>query len=349
MGLQGEMFEGVGKAFIFERFRPKVKRYLFKAGITEVPYSYVGLFFWLSIIPVAYLFIFGLWGFIVEKSQNPILQFLLALVAWSVIHAAVLGSLTAVVYFYLDLRIFNRTAKMEAVMPDFLRLVSENLKGGMPFEKSMWSGIKPEFGILSQEVRLAAKKVMTGSDVDEAINEFTNKYDSPMLRRSFNLILEGMKGGGKVADVIDRVIETLEETKELKQEMATTNLTYVIFISVIVILVAPGLFTLSFQFLSILQGLGERVSSAEVTQQVATLPISFGKVALEPEQFRNFSQYSLMVISLFAGMIVSMINRGSIRGGIKFVPFLFIGSQIVYFIAMQVGTSLFKSLFTGSI
>ena len=137
------MFEGVGKAFIFERFRPKLKKYLLKAGIADVPYSYIGLFFWLSILPVAYFFIFGLWGLIVEQNQNPILQFLLALVAWAAIHAAVLGSLIAVVYFYLDLRIFNRTARMEAVMPDFLRLVSENLKGGMPFEKSLWSAIKP--------------------------------------------------------------------------------------------------------------------------------------------------------------------------------------------------------------
>ncbi len=341
------MFEGVGKAFIFERFRPKLKKYLLKAGIADVPYSYIGLFFWLSILPVAYFFIFGLWGLIVEQNQNPILQFLLALVAWAAIHAAVLGSLIAVVYFYLDLRIFNRTARMEAVMPDFLRLVSENLKGGMPFEKSLWSAIKPEFGILSQEVRLAAKKVMTGADVDEAITEFTNKYNSPMLRRSFNLIIEGMKGGGRVADVIDRVIETLEETKELKQEMAATNLTYVIFVSVIVILVAPGLFTLSFQFLTILQGLGARVEASGATQQAVNLPISFGKVALQPDQFRNFSQYALLVISLFAGMIVSMINRGSIRGGIKFVPFLLISSQVVYFIAMQVGSTVFQGLFGG--
>ena len=347
MGLQGEIFEGVGKAFIFERFRPKLKGYLLKAGIAEVPYSNIGLFFWLSIIPVAYFFIFAVWPWIVEQTQNPILQFLLALVAWSALHSAVLAGLIAVVYFYLDLRIFSRTRKMEAVLPDFLRLVSENLKGGMPFEKSLWSAIKPEFGILSQEVRLAAKKVMTGSDADEAITEFTNKYDSIMLRRSFNLILDGMKGGGRVADVIDRVIDTLEETKELKEEMAATNLTYVIFVSVIVIIVTPGLFTLSFQFLSILQGLGERIGPATAAESAVSLPLTFGKVALEPQQFRNFSQYSLVVISLFAGMIISMINKGSIRGGIKYVPFLFFSSQIVYFIAMRVGTSVFKGLFGG--
>ncbi|MBI2140809.1 type II secretion system F family protein [Candidatus Woesearchaeota archaeon] len=345
MGISGQMFESVGKAFIFERFRPKLKNYLSKAGISEVPFALMGGLFWLSILPVAYLFIFKAWGIVIEKSHNPVLQFLLAVVSWSIVHFAVLAAIVAVVYFYLDLRIFNRTKRMEAVLPDFLRMVSENLKGGMPFERSLWSAIKPEFGILSQEVRLAAKKVMTGTDVDVAITEFTGKYDSPMLRRSFDLILEGMKGGSKTAEIIDRVIDTIEETKELKADMAATNLSYVIFVIVIVVIVAPGLFTLSFQFLTILQGLGERISSSGAEQAGASLPISFGKVSIEPERFRDFSRYALMVISIFAGMIVSLISKGSIKGGIRFVPFLFIGSQIVYAVAMQIGTSVFAGFF----
>jgi len=122
------------------------------------------------------------------------------------------------------------------VLPDFLRFVSENLKGGLPFERALWSAIRPEFGVLASEVRLAAKRVMTGQDVDEALQEFTSKYESPMLRRSFNLITEGMKGGGEIADLIDRIVEDIEDTKELKSEMATTNLSYVIFVSFVVLI-----------------------------------------------------------------------------------------------------------------
>lgn len=346
MGFTGELLGGVGKAFIFERFRPKLRSYLSKAGITEVPYALLGIFFWLSILPVSYIFIFYGWGTILKHTHNLIFQFLAAIALWAVVHATVLACIAVASYLYLDLRIFNRTKRMEAVLPDFLRLVSENLKGGMPFERSLWSAIKPEFGILSQEVRLAAKKVMTGSDVDEAIVEFTSKYDSPMLRRSFDLILEGLKGGSRTADVIDRVIDTTEETKELKAEMTATNLSYIIFVVIIVVVVAPGLFTLSFQFLTILQGLGERISSTGVGQATAGLPISFGNVSVDPAKFRDFSRYALMVISAFSGMIISLISKGSIRAGIRFVPFLFIGSQVVYAVSMKIGTSVFSKLFS---
>ncbi|MBI3037035.1 type II secretion system F family protein [Candidatus Woesearchaeota archaeon] len=346
MGFTGELIEGVGKAFIFERFRPKLRSYLSKAGITGVPYHLMGIFFWLSIMPVSYVFIFYAWGQILQRAHNPALQFLAAIVVWAGMHTAVLACIVVFSYVYLDLRIFNRTKKMEAVLPDFLRLVSENLKGGMPFERSLWSAIKPEFGILGQEVRLAAKKVITGAEVNDAVVEFTSKYDSPMLRRSFDLILEGMKGGGRTADVIDRVIDTIEETKELKAEMAATNLSYIIFVIIIVVVVAPGLFTLSFQFLTILQGLGERISSSGAGQAGASLPISFGNVSVDPAKFRDFSRYALMIISVFSGMIISLISKGSIKGGIRFVPLLFIGSQLVYAVAMKIGTSVFSGFFS---
>jgi hypothetical protein len=350
MGYFEQMFVTVGKAFIFERFRPQLKGYFSKAGIVDVPYKFIGLLFWLSIVPVAYVFIFRVWGIILESTQDfPVqflFQFLLALVGWAVIHGAVLAVVAATLYFYLDLKIFNRTKKMEAVLPDFLRLVSENLKGGMPFERSLWSSIRPEFGILSHEVRLAAKKVMTGTDLEVAIREFTGKYDSPIMKRSFDLITEGMKGGGRVAEVIDRVIDTIEETKELKSEISATNLSYIIFVVVIVVIVAPGLFTLSFQFLTILQSLGERLSSSGGGQAAASVPLSFGNTPITPEEFRNFSRQAIAVIAVFAGMIISMISKGSIKGGIKYVPFLFIASQIVYAVAMKAVTSVFSGFFT---
>jgi pilus assembly protein TadC len=345
-GFYEEMFEGVGKAFVFERFRSKIKQYFSKAGIHEVPYSYMGLLFWLSIIPVAYIFIFKIWDFITSTSQNVILQFLLAVGFWVVVHLTVLSALVIVAYIYLDLTIYNRTKKMENVLPDFLRLVSENLKGGMPFEKSLWSSIKPEFGILSNEVRLAAKKVMTGAEVETALVEFTSKYDSPVLKRSFDLIMEGIKGGGKTADIIDRVIDTIEQTNELKADMAATNLSYVIFVIIIVLVVAPFLFTLSFQFLTILQGLGERVASTGSDQTAgAGLGLSFGGSSVDPQAFSNFSKYALMVISTFAGMILSIISKGSIKGGIRYIPFLFLGSQLAYLVAMKIGTSVFSGFF----
>ncbi|RME57355.1 MAG: hypothetical protein D6780_08555, partial [Candidatus Dadabacteria bacterium] len=75
------------------------------------------------------------------------------------------------IYFFLDLRIYTRTRDLELILPDFLEEVSSNLKGGMSFEKALWSSIKPRFGVLSHEIALAGKKVMTGHDIEDALRE----------------------------------------------------------------------------------------------------------------------------------------------------------------------------------
>ena len=46
-------FEEFGKAFIPERFRPGLRAYLRKAGISEVPYGSFGILFALAIIITA--------------------------------------------------------------------------------------------------------------------------------------------------------------------------------------------------------------------------------------------------------------------------------------------------------
>jgi len=342
-----QLIEGVGKAFIFDRIRPNLRRYLLKAAIVDVPYKLFGWLFWLSILPVAFMFIFRGWNFILSLEQNIVIEFILALVLWTVVHLIVIFAIILMIYVYLDLRIFNRTKKMEAVLPDFLRMVAENLKGGMPFEKALWSSIRPEFGILANEIMLSAKKVMTGEDVETALKSFTEKYDSPLLRRSFDLIIEGMKGGGKTVDVIDRVIDTIEETRELKAEMAATNLSYTIFVVIIVVVVAPGLFTLSFQFLTVLQGISGKISGAGGSEAAsAGLPIDFGNISVDPSVFQAFSINALLVISFFSALMISIIQNGSIKAGVKYIPMLMISSHLVYRGAMVIATGIFSGFIT---
>ncbi len=342
--MSNQLTEGIGKAFVFDRIRPKIREYFLKAGIADVPYGLFGMLFWFSIIPVAYVFIFYGWNYILAQELNIAFEFIFALVVWLALHGAVLIALLIAIYFYLDLKIFNRTKKMEDVLPDFLRMVSENLKGGMPFEKALWSSIKPEFGILANEIRLSAKKVITGQDVDEALKSFTEKYDSQILRRSFDLIIEGIKGGGKVADVMDRVIDTIEETKELKAEMAATNLSYVIFVAVIVIFVAPGLFALSFQFLTVLQNISEKIGGASGGDEAGStgMSMNFGTISVEPDVFKSFSVNALLVISFFSSLMISIIQTGTIKGGVKYIPMLMISSFAMYHILAFIATQVFS-------
>ena len=236
-----------GKMFFFGNMETKLRSHFMKAGFAGIPYKLFGTLFWLSVFPTLVIFLL-VWNFIQNFNIPLIVDLLGVFFLWMVLHVLVIVLIFLISYFYVKFLIATRVSKMEKVFPSFLTTVSENLRGGMTFERALWSSITPELGILAHEMRLAAKKVATGQSAESALTDFIKKYDSLILKRSFDLIFEGLRGGGRVATIIDKVVESIEETNELKADMNATNISYVIFIALIVVVITPGLFTLGFQF-----------------------------------------------------------------------------------------------------
>ncbi len=347
MSFRKILLDEVGKAFVFKSIRPNLRSHFFRAGIPEVPYGMFGAIFWVTVFATASVYFTKLYPWLFSLGLNPIEFFFAVFLAWLFVHSIIVGGAIFTLYVYLDFRIHSRAAEMESKLQDYLQFVSENLKGGMSFERALWSAVRPQFGVLADEMRLAAKKVMTGSDVEDALSEFTTKYPSPILQRSFQIIVEGTKGGAEIAEIIDRVVENLEELKELKGEIRATNLTYIIFIGFVVVVVAPLLFALSFQFLLILSSFSSRLDIAQGSGGVGLAPgFGLGKASLDVESFRLFSQAALMVTAIFSGFIISIIEQGNLRGSTRYIPPFVIISQVLYFMFTALGTSLFGGLFS---
>ncbi|MBW2988520.1 hypothetical protein DRJ48_04800 [Candidatus Woesearchaeota archaeon] len=340
MRLKVIFLEEFGKAFIPKRFRPYLRNYLLKAGVSEVPYKLYGGFFYLSLVVTYIVYILLVYPALRGRSLIEVLLYSFG--SWVGIQLGVIFAIGLIYYLYMEQRIYIRTQKMEEVLDEFLHIVSENIKGGMTLEEAFWNAVKPEFGVLSSEIRLAAKKVMTGEDVTDALREFTSKYNSPMLTRSFNLIIQSIEGGGRISDIIDRVIRNIVETKRLKKEMAATNLTYVIFVSFVVIAVAPALFTLSNQFLRIL---GEFSPTVGGLEGPTNLPLNLGRISINPVIFQRFSIYAIATISIFASMIISIIRKGSIRAGVKLIPVYLSLSFLMYSLFSKVADIIVRTYF----
>ncbi|MFH1506345.1 MAG: type II secretion system F family protein [archaeon] len=331
--------EEFGKAFIFKKIRPTIKKYFMKAGYEEVPYKFFGALFWISIV-LTYLLVM-LWIFPKLGDSGALVTAMITFMFWVIIQLGIMFIATIFYYFYLDLKIYHRTKRIEEKLPDYLVLVSTNLKGGMSFEKSLWNSIRDEFDILSKEITLVSKKVMTGNDLSEALMEFAEKYNSPLVRRSINLVIGEIESGGKIVDVIDKVIENLRKARMLKQEMIASTVTYMIFIGAIVIVISPALFALSHQLLQIIINFTAQISSAGASTQ---MPFTVSKLTLQPQDYQLFSIMAIITTSLFSAMIISIIEKGDIKGGIKYVPLFMISSLVLYFIFLTLLESVFKGV-----
>lgn len=343
MGTLKEGLEEAGKAFVPNRLRPHLRMYFRKAGLNEAPYDLFGVFFFIGFAIT--LVIFAIYILPWASTYGPLLQLIFIFVPVAVIFFVFVIILAMIIYFFSDLLIFNRTLRMEAVLPDFLEVVSSNLRGGMSFEQSLWAALSPEFSVLSDEISLAAKKVITGTELDVSLEEFVTKYDSDLLKRTISLLISEIKSGGKIADILEKIIINLKETKKLKAEMATSVISYMIFIGAVVIVIAPGLFALSYNIMDIVSGFTNKLAAATRFAGGGAMPFSFSEVQADTEGFKNFSIAALIVISVFSSMIISILEKGNIRAGIKYIPIFMGGSVTFYFIFFSVLTGLFGGLF----
>ena len=191
----------------------------------------------------------------------------------------------------------------------------------------------------------AARKGQTSIEALPLVtfSTFSSKYDSELLRRSMNLLVEGMDAGGDLADVVSRVGNNIQDTKILQKEMAANIVTYVVFISAAVMFAAPILLALSQHLLATL---GSVAGSIGPTTQSAGSLLAFSDVSLKPEEFQIFAIAMLTVTSLFSAMIISIIQKGNVQSGIRYIPVFIITSLVIFFISLNVLGTVLGTLIT---
>jgi Flp pilus assembly protein TadB len=243
------------------------------------------------------------------------------------------------VYAFLDFRAYQRKVELEAVLADFLQLTSSNISAGMPIDRALWYAVRPKFGVLAKEIEEVAKATLTGEDLSKALLNFADKYDSVVLKRSINLLLEGMQGGGEIAELLNKIATDIQEIRIMKKEMAASVLTYVIFISFSTALIAPLLFSLSTELLVVMNSI---IGNIDVDKSANTF-IQIGGQSVAPADFQLFAVIMLIITSTMSAFIISTIRTGSMRKGVKMI-FAFIICTLLFY---WLGIKLFGIMMNG--
>lgn len=315
------------KQSILEK-KHQLEDYLLKAGFKIKADALKKKTFLITLAVVSLLTIVSIAAAIInKKAVLDILLFNFGL--WTAIFAAVYLFVWGFIYFTLDIRIYSRTKQVEEVLPDFLQLTSANISAGMPIDKALWFSIRPNFGILAKDIEEVAKATVAGEELGDSLINLSNKYDSIVLKRSINLLLEGMDSGGEMADLLNKIATDIQESRILKQEMGANVATYAIFITFASIGAAPILFALATQLLKIVISIagGLDLSSS------SSFSFEFSATQSMVDDFKIFCMMMLTVSSVFSAAIVAVIRKGKVKEGIRSIPLFVIISLILYYVA----------------
>jgi pilus assembly protein TadC len=331
-------FYTLGEAIIPKKIRTKIKKYLQRAGSYDVPYGVYGLGFIASFFLTATAYLIFILPAL--KTANPVFVGLFSFTALIITQVILVIAIGILMWLYYEFVIFRRTVMIEEVLPDFLEAVSVNLRSGMSFDKSLWNSVEPEFGILEREIEIVAKKVMTGEDTEDALKEFADKYNSTLLQESMDMVIIGLRSGGNISDIIDKIVENVKSASYLKKELIASIMSYIIFITITAVIISPILFALSFNLMEIIQSLGEKLT----TTSSSALPINIGYKTINPEDFVLFSKICVVIISAISGMIIADLREGSIKAGIKYILIFIPIAYFTYLGMLNLFTSLFGVL-----
>ena len=261
-------------------------------------------------------------------AQNYVVLGIYTLVIWTVGLATIWMLTWGVIYFYLEMRIYNRRKELEDVLPDFLQLTSANISAGMPIDRALWLAIRPSFGVLAKEIEDVAKATISGEDLQTSLQKLVHRYDSVLLKRSVSIILEGLESGGELADLLNKISLNIQEIKIMKKEMAANVTTYAIFISFASVAVAPILFALATQLIEV-------IISITGNMDLSSSTLALGG-EISPDLTQNFLIYSYLMLAITAGMsaaIISAIRYGNVRDGIRNIPIYIVISFAIFSVA----------------
>jgi len=314
-------------------YREWVKNYLNYSDFIVAPAKYsgfsiiYGILLGISIAFTVYLFDLSVLGLTTGK-----LMIIFGLASFSVFEAFMHAMLIVV---------SDRIAEfVDDILPDALRLISANIRSGFTPDKALLLSARPEFGPLEKQIIKTAKLTFSGQPLEEAIQIMPKNINSSAIKRSVDLLTEGMQRGGNIANLLDGLSDDIRQTKILKREVQAFVMMYAIFIFFAAGIGAPLLYGISSFLVETMKELGGTVD-VNTALPGSMKFMAFSGIKIETQFLMLYMISALSVTSIFGGLIMGLIQEGSEKAGLKFIPILFIISITMFFLVRMFVTRIF--------
>ncbi|MBN1157187.1 type II secretion system F family protein [Candidatus Woesearchaeota archaeon] len=238
---------------------------------------------------------------------------------------------------------YNRVQNIERNLPLFLHDFAINLRAGREFVDALSSSLSEELGPLNEDLSQLVVEIKSGMMTEKALLEYGNRYDSYTLKEIFTIIVESYRGGGELSDIVEKIAENLELVHYLKKSAVASVSNYIIFISIVALVISPLLFSLSNNLLILINKLIGRVLSQTSS---SIMPATVMSVNVDFDEFILFSRIAVSVIAGSAAAIIGTISKGSLRGSLGVILSYIAISNIAYQVFLLALNWVFNVLFT---
>jgi flagellar protein FlaJ len=210
---------------------------------------------------------------------------------------------------------------IENQMPILVRGVAESQETGLTlvkaFEKVVENRMVP--APLADEVRKITVQMSWGTSFEDALTNFKNNINSPIVNRFCALVLEASRSGGTIKKVFTATSGFMEEMREMDRETSNQMKPYIIIVYAAFMVFVVTAVLLVQSFFAPMQG------SAQIGSQV-----SIGSIS----GFKDFFYQDMVVSAVTGGLMAGKLGERRVAGGLKHAIILTIVGYAIFFITI---------------
>ncbi len=226
----------------------------------------------------------------------------------------------------------KRIELIEQAFPDALKQMADTLKAGGTYEYALREITNAEYGPLTDEMEIALRRIEEGGNLENSLLGFSNNIDSRLIKRTVNIIIDSIKAGAGLANVLDEIADDIREMNRLKEERKSSTLMQAMF------MVAAGAFVAPFIF-----GLVSSIIAffIETAASGLNLPQTIIQNSLNAKELIvNLMQFYVLIEAIAIGAMLAIMRNGKITKSIIYIPMLLLIAYFVFYASAFLGSTL---------
>ena len=225
---------------------------------------------------------------------------------------------------YPYIKASQRIDEIERNLPDALKQMADTLRAGGTYEYALREIATTEYGPLKKELNEVLRKLEEGENFETAFGVLSTNVDSKIIKRTITIIIDSVRSGAGLADILDEISEDVREAHRIEKERKTKTLLQVIFMVVAGSLIAPMIFGFVSTISTVLINAAAKIVTEEeqITAKQASSTIQLG------------IQIYLFFEVLAASAMMALMREGKLTKTIIYLPILLLIAYVAYTFAV---------------
>ena len=238
---------------------------------------------------------------------------------------------------YPYLKASQRIDQIEEALPDALKQIADTLRAGGTYEFAMREIASSEYGYLKKEMNNVLRKLEEGENFENALKTLSQNVDSRLVQRTVTIIIDSVKSGAGLADILDEISEDVKATYQISSERKTRTMLQVIFMFTAGSMVAPAIF-----------GFVSTISSTLINSAASAKGAAAAADIIKARNASNTIQLGIqgymLIEVLAASIVISLMREGKIAKSIIYFPILLLIAYVVYAVAAYLSSAIVGSV-----